>query len=240
MTALDEIATGRAGGRTSALDRFRQLGSVLALVLAPWGFVIVNSIYTWATRNGGNDATGADAIALAASAPGPFRMLIVAGVLGCLLLVPAVQTAMGLARSSWLTFVGGSLMIAGYICYSGVLLTNTAIIAMAEHGGPVADFAAVIDASQADASTSWVFLLFILGNLGGTVLFAIGLLRSRSVPAWAALMIMAWPPLHVTGLVVGNEIFEVAGAILQAVGFAAIAGVVLRGRPAVVDRRPSA
>ena len=35
MTAVDEIATGRAGGRTSALDRFRQLGSVLALVLAP-------------------------------------------------------------------------------------------------------------------------------------------------------------------------------------------------------------
>jgi hypothetical protein len=51
---------------------------------------------------------------------------------------------------------------------------------------------------------------------------------------------MAWPPLHVTGLVVGNEIFEVAGAILQAVGFAGIAVVVLRGGPAAAPPRPSA
>ena len=42
---------------------------------------------------------------------------------------------------------------------------------------------------------------------------------------------MAWPPLHVIGLVVGNEWFEVIGAVLQAVGFAAIAVAVLRGRP---------
>jgi hypothetical protein len=230
MTALDQIVTERADPAPRALDRVRQIGSAAALVLAPWGFVVVNSIYTWATRNGGSDATGADAIAMASTAPGVFRIMIVAGALGCLLLVPAVLAAMGRARSSWLTFVGGSLMIAGYICYFGVLLTNSAIIAMAEHGGPVADFAAVIDASEQSASTTWVFLLFILGNLVGTLLFAIGLLRSRAVPTWAAVAIMTWPPLHVTGLVVGNELFEVAGAVLQALGFAAIAVVVLRGR----------
>ncbi|MET1006394.1 MAG: hypothetical protein ABWX96_12645, partial [Propionibacteriaceae bacterium] len=76
--------------------------------------------------------------------------------------------------------------------------------------------------------TSWVFGLFVLGNLVGTLLFAIGLLRSRAIPGWAAVLILLWPPLHVTGLVVGNELFEVTGAVLQAVGFATIAVVVRR------------
>ena len=121
-------------------------------------------------------------------------------------------------------------MIGGYICYFGVLLSNMMIIAMAEHGGPLGDYAAVIDASQSNGSTAWVFGLFVVGNLLGTLLLAIGLLRTRAVPVWAALLIMAWPPLHVTGLILGNELWEVTGAVLQAVGFAATAIVVLRRR----------
>jgi hypothetical protein len=150
--------------------------------------------------------------------------------IGCLLIIPAVLTALSLARQSRLAFVGGSLMIAGYVCYFGVLLSNMMIIAMAEHGGPLEDFAAVIDASQSDASTAWVFPIFIAGNLLGTLLFAIGLLRSRTVPIWAAILIMLWPPLHITGLfVLGSEVPEIIGAVLQAIGFAGVAAAVLRG-----------
>jgi hypothetical protein len=122
-------------------------------------------------------------------------------------------------------------MIGGYVCYFGVLLSNMMIIAMAQRGGPLGDYAAVIDASESDGSTTWVFALFVVGNLLGTLLLAIGLLRGRAVPVWAALSIMVWPPLHVTGLIVGNELFEVAGAALQALGFAATAMVVLRQQP---------
>jgi hypothetical protein len=66
-----------------------------------------------------------------------------------------------------------------------------------------------------------VFLLFVLGNLVGTLLLGLALLRSRRVPLWTAAEVLAWPPLHVTGLVAGSEWFEVAGAALQAVGLAA-------------------
>jgi len=119
-------------------------------------------------------------------------------------------------------------MIASYVCYFGVLLSNMTIIVMAEHGGPLADFAAVIDASQADGSTAWVFPIFIAGNLLGTLLFAIGLLRSRTVPIWAAGLIMLWPVLHISGLFLGGEVLEVIGAVLQAIGFAGVAAAVLR------------
>ncbi len=99
---------------------------------------------------------------------------------------------------------------------------------MAERGGPLADYAALIDTSQGDPWTVWVFPIFILGNLLGTLLFAIGLLRSRTVPVWSAILIMLWPPLHVSGLIIGGEVLEVIGAVLQAIGFAGIAAAVLR------------
>jgi hypothetical protein len=228
MAAIQEAASAQRVAQPESGQRLRRVGGALALVLAPWGFVITNATYAWMIRNGGGDETGADALSLAAAGPDLLRLGIVAGMIACLLIIPAVLTALRLARQSRLAFVGGSLMIAGYVCYFGVLLSNMIILAMAERGGPIADYAAVIDASQADLSTAWVFPIFIVGNLLGTVFFAIGLLRSRIVPVWAAILIMAWPPLHVAGLFLGGEVLEVLGAVLQAIGFAGVAAAVLR------------
>ena len=235
MTAVDQSAmrpepVERRASTSSAqmTGRVGRLGGALALIVAPWGFVITNACYAWMIRNGGSDETGAQALSLAAAGPGILRLCLVAGMIGCLLIIPAVMTALSLARRSPLAFVGGSLMIAGYVCYFGVLLSNVIIITMAEHGGPLADFAAVIDASQSDTATSWVFPIFIVGNLLGTLLFAIGLLRSHAVPIWAAILIMLWPPFHVAGLFLGGEVLEVIGAMLQAIGFAGLAASVLR------------
>jgi hypothetical protein len=201
-------------------------------MIAPWGFVIANGAYAWSTRNGGSDETGADALALAAAHPGLLRVAVVAAMAGSLLIVPAVLGAMRLIRSraAWLGLIGGSLMIAGYICYLGINATGFEQIAMAEHGGPLDAFAEVLDTGQQDPAGMWIFLLFVAGNLIGTALLAVALLRSRAVPAWAALAVLAWPVLHVTGLVVGSEWFEVTGAVLQAIGFAVVAGAVLRTR----------
>lgn len=235
MTATERTAMrpepveGRASTGSALMPgRVRRLGGALALLLAPWGFVIANACYGWKIRNGGSDETGAEALALAASGPDVLRLGIVAGMIGCLLIIPAVMTALRLVPRSRLAFVGGSLMIAGYVCYFGVLLSNVIIIAMAERGGPLADYAAVIDASQSALSTAWVFPIFIVGNLLGTLLFGIGLLRSRTVPVWAAILIMLWPVLHISGLIIGGEVLEIIGAVLQAIGFAAVAAVVLR------------
>jgi hypothetical protein len=207
----------------------RRVGSALALVLAPLGFFVANGAYAWAIHSGGSDETGADALALSAAHPLLLRVVLVAGMVGCLLLVPAVLGAFRLAPTSRLVFAGGSLMIAGYVCYFGVLPTSFSTIAMAERGGPIADYAAVIDASQADPFAGWIFPLFIVGNLLGTALFAMGLLVTKAVPAWAALGILMWPVLHVVGLIFfGNEVPQVIGAVLQAIGFAGCAAVLLR------------
>jgi hypothetical protein len=202
----------------------------LALLLAPWGLLIANASYAWATRNGGSDDTGTGALLLAAAHPDLFRVALSAAMASCLLLVPAVLGLMHLTRhrAPWLGSVGGGLMLAGYCCYFGVLSTQFMVIAMAGTSGPHDAFAHVLDAAQAEPSSTVVFLLFVLGNLVGTLLVGVALLHNRTVPAWAAAGILLWPPLHIVGLVVGSEWFEVAGALLQAVGMVAAGVMVLR------------
>lgn len=216
-------------------------GCVLGLLLAGWGFAITNLCYALAIREGGSDDTGAEALALFGAHPTLVRAGVTAGMIGCLLLIPAVLGFFRLVpnqvRGGRAVVVGGSLMIAGYVCYFAVLQSSFAVVAMAEQGGDPAAFAAAIERAQADPWAVWVFALFVLGNLVGTLVVAIGLLRSRAVPVWTAIAIGLWPPLHVVGLVFfGNEVPQVIGAVLQALGFAGC-GVVLAGRvrPAVTS-----
>lgn len=221
-------ATAAAGAHRTA--RLRRIGVGLALIVAPWGLLIANAGYAWATRHGGSDETGAKALALVTPYPGLFRVVLVAAMLGCLLLIPAVLAGMRLTRTRapWLSLAGGTLMIAGYVCYLGILASNVFIIVMAEVSGPADVFARVIDQAQGDATAGWLFGLFVLGNIAGTALFVAALLRSRAVPTWAAIAVLAWPALHIVGLAAGSEWFEVVGALLQAAGFAALGVAVLR------------
>ena len=101
-----------------------------------------------------------------------------------------------------------------------------------DHGAPSGEFAAVIDASQrSDPTFAWIFPIFILGNMVGTLLLGLALVRSRAVPTWAAAGLLIWPVLHVLGLfVLGNEWPEVLGAALQMVGFGAVSVRLLGAR----------
>ena len=209
--------------------RLRDLAVVVGLVLAPWCWAVANTAYMLAIRDGGSDEDGAASLALAAAHPGLMRAAAVAVILGGILVVPAVAGFYRLAGDRLPVVIGGGLMAAGYICYGGVGPSIFLQVAMAEHGGPVADFAAAIDAGMADPWGMWPFLLFILGNLVGTLVLAIGLWRARVAPTWVPVALMCWPVLHVFGLaLMHNEVPQVVGAILQAGGFAACARLVHR------------
>jgi hypothetical protein len=225
-------------------DRARRFGLALALFLAPWGFVIANTAYAWATRNGGSDYTGREALALVDAHQGLFRLATEAALVGCLLMVPLAVAAMRVIgdRARRLALAGGVLLAAGYICYFGVVLGGQTIFSMVKLGGPMDDFAAVLDANMNDPWTAWVFLLFVIGNLIGTPLLGTALLRSRVVPVWAAIGVITWAPLHVVGLAVGSEWFEVTGAVLQGLGFAAVGVAWLRltVRPQIREHREDA
>jgi hypothetical protein len=140
MTATSR-ATHRAAAVTSpseSASRPRPVGSALAAFVAPWGFVVANTAYTIATWHGGSDSTGAESLALFGAHPTLARVAINAVLIGSMLIVPAVVGILRAQPRSRLANVGGWLMIFGYICYFGVLLSNVTIVAMAEYGGPAA------------------------------------------------------------------------------------------------------
>ena len=80
----------RLDGRCRAYGPAATSGCVLGMLLAPWGFVIANLCYALAIRDGGSESTGAEALALFATHPTLVRIGTTAGMIGCLLLVPAV------------------------------------------------------------------------------------------------------------------------------------------------------
>lgn len=226
-----------AAGPTALL---RQRALATAMLVAPWGFVLGNLAYAWETRHGGSDDTGAGALALSRAYPSLDRAAMVVTMLGALLMVPATIGAMRLThrRAAKLGLLGGVLVAAGYIAYFAMLFSGRIELVMAGRGTNQADYAKILDDSLNGASVIWVYLTFLIGNLIGTFLLGLALLRSRAVPALVGWSVMGWPILHVVGIFFGSEWFEVAGALAQAVGFAGVAIYLMR-QPLSADVDPA-
>jgi hypothetical protein len=145
-------------------------------------------------------------------------------------MVPAAIGAMRLThrRAAKLGLIAGMLVAGGYICYFALVRADTITLAMASRGDHLADYAKVIDSSLTGASAVWVNVTFLIGNIVGTFLLGLALLRSRSVYAWACWAVLGWSVLHIVGILLGTEWFEVVGALAQALGFAGVAVCLLR------------
>lgn len=218
------ISTDPDSSRTAA---FRRRGMALAMLVAPAFFVLANSAGAWETRSGGTDESGKAALALAVANPGLGRFSMVTAMIGSLLMVPATLGAVRLTerRAARVGLVGGLLVSTAYICYFAMVSGDRFELAMAARGTNLDDYATVLDQSLNGASVVWYFLLFALGSLVGTFLLGMALRRGRSIPAWAALAVMAWSVLKIPELL-GLWWIEVVGSVLLVAGFAA-AGVVL-------------
>jgi len=207
----------------------RRFGLAAGTLLAPWFLLACNIGWAMAQADGASDETGADSLAAATTHPVLLHNVILFGMIGALLMIPAALGAARVAaRAARLSFLAGTLVAAGYACYLAILLSDLTTLAMVRVGGPAADFAQVLDVRQEYAAGTAVFLLFVLGNIVGTFLLGLALWRSGAVARWAAAAIMAWPLLHIAGLVAGVEWFEVAGAIVQGAGFAVVGLRLLR------------
>lgn len=197
-------------------------------MLAPWAFVVANTGDVVTSVPGQDDTTPRGAILIAAAHPTAEKWFTLAAMVGCLLLVPAVLGAMSLVRvgAARLGLVGGVLMIVGYICYFGLLFQGYATVALAQHGGASPDNVAVQDLTMNQGFFVAVALTFVVGNIIGTFLLGLALMRARVVPRWAALCILTWPVLHIFGGPWG----EVLGAAVEAVGLGVAGACLLRSR----------
>jgi hypothetical protein len=202
----------------------RQTGLGAALLIAPWFFVLANAAGFWETRHGGNDTSGADALALAAAHPGLDRFAMVTAMVGSLLMVPAVIGVMRLIgfRAARLSLIAGVLTAGAYIAYFAMNSGDRFQLAMVARGDTGAEYGKILDDSLNGASVVWYFLLFAIGSLVGTFLLGLALRRSRVVPTWAAVAVLGWSVLKIPEFM-GVRIIEVVGSVVLAVGFAAVA-----------------
>lgn len=204
----------------------RRVSQGLALMVAPWAFVIANTGDVVTTERGLDDTTPRGALLIAAAHPLADKWFTFIAMIGCLLLVPAVLGGMSLVRvkAARLGLLGGALMVAGYICYFALLFQGYATIALAQHGRAGADSVAVQDLMMNQGFYIAVALTFVAGNLIGTFLFGLALFRARVVPRWAAALVLVWPVAHILGGPWG----EVLGATVEAVGLTVVGLPLLR------------
>ena len=236
MTQTIDPAAATAANPLDPTLGFRRRAGALALPLGFLGQLVANATYSWATRDGGGDQTGADALELYSRQPEAMLVATVAALIGCLLIVPGALAAGRVLRprSPRLTLAAVLVIVTGYVCYFGIVGTNFVTLALAESG---LEAGAALDASQSYPAALPIFLLFVIGNMGGAILLAIAVFRSREVPVWAGVGILAWFVLHVVGLVAGSEWFEVAGGVLQIAGLSMITARALRLSDAEWARR---
>jgi hypothetical protein len=96
--------------------------------------------------------------------------------------------------------------------------------AMVRVGGSTSQYEKVLQAVLDEPLTLWVYLLFVVGNVVGTFLLGLALVRTRTAGRIAGYGLMAWPVLHL----IDFPFAETIGATAQAVGFALAARALLR------------
>jgi len=151
--------------------------------------------------------------------------------LGVLLLVPAALfagRALGAATRP-LAGVATGLLFAGSLAFTYMLPADAVLIAAAGTGGSATAQAFLDSGAVTVATVTGVTATFV-----GSVLLGVAALRSRRIPAWAGLFLLASNPLEVAGTVIGSTAVAAAGLALLLAAYAACALRFVRPVPQVV------
>lgn len=232
-TTFDLTAAPASGTTTLATVRFRRIVGAVALPTAFVLQLVTNTTYAWASTQSGlvDTESSAEALELFGRYPGAVVLASCAAMVGVLVMIPGLLAALRVLGpgAPRLALVAVTLMIAGYVCYFGMVMTGFDTLALAEFAiaHPQIDAAAVLDAMQSPVLLPF-FLLFVIGNLLGTLLLGIAVIRSRAVPRLAGVLVMCWTLGHIVNILGGGEWFAVAGGTLEIIGLGILATAALR------------
>ncbi|MEZ0580044.1 DUF4386 family protein [Nocardioides sp. MH1] len=151
------------------------------------------------------------------------------GFIGMLALVPAVLAVGKVARreSPRLAAAGVALLVPGYLVIGWLVASDAAALFAVRKGLP----ADVVADAYADLHPSALIAggVFVVGHVVGTVLLGCALLRGTAVPRWAAIVVVVAQPLHfVAAVIVSSHTLDLVAWGGNAVGFAVVAGAMLR------------
>jgi hypothetical protein len=213
----------------------RRVGLALAMLVAPWFIVAAETGHALTNPNGKDDIDPTVSLALTADHLDATRWASLAGMIGALLLVPAVLGVMRLVRTraARLGLIGGVLTATGYVCYFALVFQGAGTqVAMVDVGGSRSHDVDVLQRFMDQPMTAWVGPLFVLGNIVGTFLLGLALVRAQAAGRLAGYALMVWPVLHLLSF---SPFVEVVAAVAQAVGLALAAAALLRREGQTAD-----
>lgn len=205
-----------------------RLAGAAALVLAPL-FGLVAAVATPALQ-----PTASGEIAAIARDPGAFHVYAATGLVSAYLLIPAFFALMALIRTRsprW-SYLAGGLAQAGLLVAVGDSATE---LMYSQMGARSADHAQMVALSERYVSVSNVF--YAPGGLMvlvGTALVGIALWRTRVVPRWTSIALVAALVLNIGGFVAADKPVLVASYVVMLAAFGRIALVLLRPEADVV------
>lgn len=205
----------------------RQASRLLAALVLPIGPLAVAGLryllpYFSATTP---RETAADVVA----AQGRQSAVLWLGLIATFTLLPGVLAVGRLTRrgAPKLTAAAMLLVVPGYLALTYMIGSDLVLWTGARAG---LDASALAELAGTVHPTSNVAVaVFVLGHVIGTVLLGLALLRSRTVPAWAAIVTVVAQPLHFVALViVGSRELDFAAWAANGVAFAVVGYAIVR------------
>lgn len=216
----------RCGLLTSAgmthTHRFRSLAIAACLVLGPLAILVEHLLLDPLSAD-----ENAAQLALVAAHQPQYVAGNLAGLVGAVLLVPAVLGVVALVRGkgAGLANSAGALLVIACVATGGVMTAGLLMARMADPGADRAQMAALLDRFTASAPGIVVVAAFVGGIAFGLWLLAAALWRSRLVPAWVPIVLALVPLLD---LVLSGEVVGAVAWIALLVAFGSIALTLVR------------
>jgi hypothetical protein len=140
--------------------------------------------------------------------------------LAVILLIPAALVAGRVLQASVrpLAGVGTGLLFLGSLLFTYSLGNDVVLLAAAQTGS-----AATAQAYAESGVVSVTTVLAIALQFVGVVLLGVAALRSRLIPVWAAVFLIAWNPVQVIGTAAGIPVVESVGDLMLLAAYVAVA-----------------
>jgi hypothetical protein len=207
-------------GRRRAPHDLRTASRWFAAILMPIGpltVAILRYVLPYNTTDSPQAAT-----AKIAAQPGSEQLVLWLTVLAVLTLVPGALAAIRLAsrRAPIWAAVAAVILVPAYLCIWGVALVDEVGITAAHGPVSVATVGEVAALVNDLPTTTLLSMLFVVGHVGGSILLAVALRRSRQVGRIGCWILGVSQPLHFAAAVSGNHPLDLFGWLLTAVGMA--------------------
>jgi hypothetical protein len=195
-----------------------------SLVLAPT--LLLASVVATPTAASG----AADQIAAIGAHPGRWYAFTLLSLVSSALFVPALLALLQLGRERATTIVGVGLCSIG--AFVAVADSGTQLVYRQMSGGDRGQMLALAHRYEHAAGATAFFMIGGLAFMAGAIVLAIGLVRARALPVWAAACLPIGIIVNIVGFAAGSRALLIASGILLVAGF---------GRAAVpVSRRAAA